>query len=56
MNATGKKIKEAAEKLHKEILKKEVPSLNFPLRSLENVTYDKKMGYFEISGVIPKGI
>jgi len=48
MNPTAKRIKDEAEKLHIEILKKEIPSLDFPLRSLENVTYDKKKGYFEI--------
>ncbi len=46
--STEKKIVEAAEKLYHEILKKEVPMLDFPMRSLENVTYDKKKGYFEI--------
>src|SRR6185436_19696787 len=45
---TEKLITEAAEKLYKEILRREVPMLNFPVRSLENVLYDKKKGFFEI--------
>jgi DNA topoisomerase VI subunit A len=47
-NSTAKLIREAAEKLYKLILRKEVPALNFPVRSLENVLYDKKKGFFEI--------
>ena len=47
-NTTAKKIYDAAEKLYKLILRKEVPALNFPIRSLDNVTYDKKKGFFEI--------
>src|SRR4051812_4379798 len=47
-NSTAKLIFAAAEKLYNEILKKRIPSLDFPLRSLENVLYDKKKGYFEI--------
>ena len=46
--STEKMIVEAAEKLYKEILRREVPMLDFPMRSLENVTYDKKKGFFEI--------
>ena len=42
--STEKLIVEAEEKLYKEILRKEVPVLDFPMRSLENVTYDKKKG------------
>src|SRR3979490_2626395 len=47
-NTTAKKIYDAAEKLYKLILRKEVPSLSFPVRSLENVLYDKKKGFFEM--------
>jgi DNA topoisomerase-6 subunit A len=46
--STEKLIVEAAEKLYKEILRRKVPMLDFPMRSLENVTYDKKKGFFEI--------
>src|SRR6185295_14249393 len=45
---TDKMIFDAAEKLYKEIMRKEIPSLDFPLRSLDNVLYDKKKGFFEI--------
>ncbi len=45
---TEKIIHDEARNLHEEILKKHVPSLDFPIRSLDNVTYDKKKGYFEI--------
>ena len=34
--STERLIVEAAEKLYKEILRKEVPMLDFPMRSLEN--------------------
>ncbi len=46
--STAKLIQELAEKLYKDILKKNIPALNFPVRSLENVIYDKKKGFFEI--------
>ncbi|MDD2710690.1 MAG: DNA topoisomerase IV subunit A [Verrucomicrobiae bacterium] len=45
---TEKMIRQTAERLRGEILKKKVPSMDFPLRSLDNVLYDKKRGYFEI--------
>src|SRR4051812_10195315 len=45
---TEKLIHDAAEKLYRLILRKEIPSLDFPLRNLGNVTYDKKKGFFEI--------
>src|SRR5215510_2255665 len=47
-NSVAKLIFEKAEKLYKEILKKQVPVLDFPLRNLGNVSYDKKRGFFEI--------
>jgi DNA topoisomerase-6 subunit A len=34
--------------VHKEIIKKKKPDLEFPIRSLGNVTYSQKKGYFEI--------
>src|ERR1043165_4647888 len=46
--STEQMIVAAAEKLYREILKREVPMLDFPMRSLENVTYDKKKGFFEV--------
>ncbi|MFC1801062.1 DNA topoisomerase VI [Nanoarchaeota archaeon] len=44
------KIKEIAEKVYKSILKKKQPELKMPLRSLSNVRYDPKDGYFELLG------
>jgi len=38
-----------AEKIYKGILKKKAPELNSPLRSLSNVKYDEKEGYFDSS-------
>ncbi|MCK4589915.1 MAG: DNA topoisomerase IV subunit A [Nanoarchaeota archaeon] len=46
----GKKIKEIGEKVYKTILKKKQPELKMPLRSLSNVKYDPKDGYFELLG------
>ena len=39
-----------AEQVHTKILKKDKPSLKFPIRSLANVRYAPKQGYFEIRG------
>jgi len=41
-------IKEKATSVYKTILKKKQPSLDMPLRSLSNVTYDPKDGYFKL--------
>jgi DNA topoisomerase-6 subunit A len=41
-------IAETAEGVHRDILKKQKPDLLFPVRSLGNVTYSDKKGYFEI--------
>ena len=43
-------IKEKATDVYKTILKKKTPELDMPLRSLSNVKYDEKEGYFEILG------
>ncbi|MBR9699390.1 DNA topoisomerase IV subunit A [Candidatus Woesearchaeota archaeon] len=48
MKPVIKKIKETAEDVYKDILKKKQPTLHMPLRSLSNVKYDSKDGYFEI--------
>ncbi len=45
---TEKLIRDAADRLYQTILKKHAPSMDFPLRSLDNVSYDKKKGFFEI--------
>lgn len=49
-NKTLEKIKEKATDVYKKILKKKSPELDLPLRSLSNVKYDEKGGYFEILG------
>jgi len=47
---TTQKIKAIAEKVYQTILKKKQPELKMPLRSLNNVKYDPKDGYFELVG------
>jgi DNA topoisomerase-6 subunit A len=37
-----------ANDVHKDILKRAKPDLHFPVRSLKNVSYSQKRGYFEI--------
>ena len=37
-----------ANEVHEEILKQNKPDLTFPVRSLKNVSYSTKRGYFEI--------
>jgi DNA topoisomerase VI subunit A len=44
------KIKETSETIYNKILKKKKPELKTPLRSLQNVKYDPKEGFFEILG------
>ena len=41
-------ICETAVDVHKDIIKKAKPDLAFPIRSLKNVSYSEKTGYFEI--------
>ena len=43
-------IRKIAADVHGTILKKKAPALDIPLRSLQNVTYDPKIGYFEMKG------
>ena len=43
-------IKGVAKKVYNKILKKKSPELVTPLRSLTNVKYDPKDGYFELMG------
>jgi DNA topoisomerase-6 subunit A len=47
-DVTIQQIREAATDVHKHILKKAKPDLSFPVRSLKNVSYSAKRGYFEI--------
>jgi DNA topoisomerase-6 subunit A len=41
-------ITNTAKDIHKDIIKKSKPDLTFPVRSLKNVSYSTKRGYFEI--------
>jgi DNA topoisomerase-6 subunit A len=41
-------IGESATEVHRDILKRKKPDLEFPVRSLKNVSYSTKKGYFEI--------
>ncbi|MBD3304117.1 DNA topoisomerase VI, partial [Candidatus Woesearchaeota archaeon] len=44
------KIKDLATDMYKKILSKKQPKLTSPVRSLSNVTFDPKKGFFELSG------
>jgi len=48
MGEISKKIKNTAESVYNEVIRKKLPSLKFPIRSLDNVLYDQKKGYLEI--------
>ena len=50
MSDVIKGIKDIAENIYKKITKKKHPSINMPIRSLQNVKYDAKDGYFELLG------
>ena len=50
MTNTLKQIKDNATDIYNKILKKQKPSMKFPLRALSNVKYDPKKGYFELVG------
>jgi len=41
-------IDRTAEMVHRKILAETLPELKFPVRSLSNVSYDKKVGYLEL--------
>ncbi len=43
-------IKDIANTIYKNILAKENPNVSIPIRSLNNVSYDEKKGYFELIG------
>lgn len=45
-----KGIKSIASEVYAKIMKKKAPSLEMPIRSLQNVSYDSKQGYFELKG------
>jgi DNA topoisomerase-6 subunit A len=48
MNTVVKSIRSQARDVHKAILKRRKPDLKFPIRSLANVRYDPKRGYFQM--------
>ncbi|RMF54681.1 DNA topoisomerase VI [Candidatus Woesearchaeota archaeon] len=50
MPKAAKKIKEIALDVYQKVIRKKVPELEMPLRSLSNVTYDEKKGFFELNG------
>ena len=50
MNEVSSKIKEIASGIYKKILSKKQPDLTIPLRSLSNVEYNDKDGYFKLLG------
>jgi len=47
---TETKIEKEAENVLNKILKKQKPSMKFPIRSLSNVKYDPKHGFLELKG------
>lgn len=48
------KIKGMSQDIYKTILQRKHPEMQMPLRSLSNVTYDEKHGYFEIGNQFKK--
>ncbi|MEE9584247.1 MAG: DNA topoisomerase IV subunit A [Candidatus Brocadiales bacterium] len=50
MSTTLKAIRNTASDVQAKILKKQKPSLSFPLRTLSNVRYRPKAGFFELKG------
>jgi len=50
MNDVLKKVMGIADDVYKKILAKKNPSLSMPIRSLQNVSYDPKVGFFEAIG------
>lgn len=50
MSKPLQQIKEAAKEIHSSILKGKKPFMKFPLRSLLNVRYHPRMGFFELVG------
>lgn len=49
-NTVSKKIVNSAEEIREGILKRKKPSIKIPIRSLSNVKYTPKTGYFELRG------
>jgi DNA topoisomerase-6 subunit A len=46
----SKQIVSSSKGIYEEILARRKPNMKFPLRSLQNVKYDPKKGYFELKG------
>ncbi len=49
-NDVAKEIKSVSDRIYQEIMKKQQPTMESPLRALSNVNYDEKSGYFELNG------
>lgn len=47
-------IKKAAQTIYDSITKRKAPDMKLPIRSLSNVKYDKKQGFFEIGKAVKK--
>jgi DNA topoisomerase-6 subunit A len=47
---TVEAIKRSAALTHERIVKRGKPEMHFPVRSLSNVIYDEKVGYFQLGG------
>ena len=52
MSDTLSKIKELAKSMFDNIMANKQPKLDIPIRSLSNVKYDVKDGYFELNGKV----
>ena len=47
-NLTSEKIHEITKGIYEDISRKTAPLMQFPIRSLTNVAYDAKSGFFKI--------
>lgn len=50
MSRVTEKIRENADQVYKRVLRRKKPSMHIPIRSLGNVKYDPRKGYFEMKG------
>lgn len=50
VNEVIEKIQGVATNIHQMILRRQKPYLTFPIRSLDNINYDLKEGFFDIAG------
>ncbi len=48
MSALGKRIRNSAEQIQKDIMRARKPSLQLPVRSLQNVQYNRRKGFFAL--------